>query len=47
MVGCFDFLGVLRSSGAVAFGVISLPPAELILQVGTMPIAQALMRNLD
>jgi PiT family inorganic phosphate transporter len=29
--GCFNFLGVLLSSGAVAFGIISLPPVELIL----------------
>ena len=33
--GCFNFLGVLVSSGAVAFGIISLLPVELILQVGT------------
>ena len=33
--GCFNFLGVLLSSGAVAFGVISLLPVELILQVGS------------
>ena len=33
--GCFNFLGVLVSSGAVAFGVISLLPVELILQVGS------------
>jgi len=33
--GCFNFLGVLLSSGAVAFGIISLLPVELILQVGT------------
>ena len=32
--GCFNFLGVLLSSGAVAFGIISLLPVELILQVG-------------
>lgn len=30
--GCFNFLGVLLSSGAVAFGIISLLPVELILQ---------------
>ena len=29
--GCFNFLGVLLSSGAVAFGIISLMPVELIL----------------
>src|SRR5471032_2456627 len=33
--GCFNFLGVLSSSGAVAFGIISLLPVELILQVGS------------
>jgi inorganic phosphate transporter, PiT family len=33
--GCFNFLGVVVSSGAVAFGIISLLPVELILQVGT------------
>src|ERR1700729_755704 len=33
--GCFNLLGVLSSSGAVAFGIISLLPVELILQVGS------------
>ena len=33
--GTFNFLGVLTSSGAVAFGIISLLPVELILQVGS------------
>ena len=33
--GCFNFLGVLVSSGTVAFGIISLLPVELILQVGS------------
>src|SRR5947207_11668673 len=33
--GVFNFLGVVVSSGAVAFGIISLLPVELILQVGT------------
>ena len=32
--GCWNFIGVLLSSGAVAFGIISLLPVELILQVG-------------
>jgi PiT family inorganic phosphate transporter len=32
--GCWNFIGVLVSSGAVAFGIISLLPVELILQVG-------------
>jgi inorganic phosphate transporter, PiT family len=33
--GCWNLLGVLASSGAVAFGVVSLLPVELILQVGS------------
>jgi inorganic phosphate transporter, PiT family len=33
--GAFNLLGVLASSGAVAFGIISLLPVELILQVGS------------
>src|SRR5271169_5383346 len=33
--GMFNLLGVLWSSGAVAFGIISLLPVELILQVGS------------
>ena len=33
--GIFNFLGVLTSSGAVAFGILSLLPVELILQVGS------------
>ena len=33
--GLFNFLGVLVSSGAVAFGIISLLPVELIMQVGS------------
>ncbi len=33
--GSSNFLGVLLSSGAVAFGIISLLPVELILQVGS------------
>ncbi|MDR3428276.1 MULTISPECIES: inorganic phosphate transporter [Silvimonas] len=33
--GFFNFLGVLLSSGAVAFGIISLLPVELILHVGS------------
>src|SRR5580704_1335824 len=32
--GTLNFLGVLVSSGAVAFGIITLLPVELILQVG-------------
>jgi inorganic phosphate transporter, PiT family len=33
--GVFNLAGVLASSGAVAFGIISLLPVELILQVGS------------
>jgi PiT family inorganic phosphate transporter len=33
--GIWNFVGVLVSSGAVAFGIISLLPVELILQVGS------------
>jgi PiT family inorganic phosphate transporter len=33
--GALNFLGVLTSSGAVAFGIVSLLPVELILQVGS------------
>ncbi len=32
--GAWNFFGVLASSGAVAFGIVSLLPVELILQVG-------------
>ncbi len=33
--GAWNFLGVLTSSGAVAFAVVTLLPVELILQVGS------------
>ena len=33
--GFFNLIGVLLSSGAVAFGIVSLLPVELILQVGS------------
>src|SRR5262245_38420837 len=33
--GLFNFLGVLTSSGAVAYGIVALLPVELILQVGS------------
>ena len=33
--GTLNFFGVLLSSGAVAFGIITLLPVELILQVGS------------
>src|ERR1700723_1076649 len=33
--GIWNFLGVLSSTGAVAFGIISLLPAELVMNVGS------------
>jgi PiT family inorganic phosphate transporter len=33
--GMWNLIGVLASSGAVAFGIVSLLPVELILQVGS------------
>jgi PiT family inorganic phosphate transporter len=33
--GLWNFLGVVTSTGAVAFGIISLLPVELIIQVGS------------
>ena len=33
--GFWNFVGVVTSSGAVAFGIVSLLPVELILQVGS------------
>jgi PiT family inorganic phosphate transporter len=33
--GTFNFLGVLASTGAVAYGIITLLPVDLILQVGS------------
>ncbi len=33
--GTWNFIGVLVSSGAVAFGILQLLPVELVLQVGT------------
>jgi PiT family inorganic phosphate transporter len=33
--GSWNFIGVLTSTGAVAFGIVSLLPVELILQVGS------------
>ncbi len=33
--GAWNFIGVLTSSGAVAFGILQLLPVELILQVGS------------
>src|SRR5262245_19315358 len=33
--GVWNFIGVMLSSGAVAFGIVSLLPVELILQVGS------------
>ena len=49
--GCWNLLGVLASSGAVAFGIVSLLPVELILQVGSSAgyamVFAALMRGRD
>ena len=33
--GFFNFLGVLTSTGAVAFSIVSLLPAELVIHVGS------------
>jgi len=33
--GCFNFLGVLLSSGAVAYTIVTLLPVDLILHVGS------------
>ena len=33
--GCWNLIGVLTSSGAVAFSIITLLPVELILKVGS------------
>src|SRR6201981_1895433 len=33
--GCWNLIGVLLSSGAVAFGVLALLPVELVLNVGS------------
>lgn len=35
--GFFNFLGVLTSSGAVAFGIVNLLPVELVIHVGSGP----------
>src|SRR5271155_6232369 len=35
--GCWNLIGVLTSSGAVAFGVIALLPVELVIHVGSAP----------
>src|ERR1700730_10512245 len=34
--GCWNLIGVLTSSGAVAFGVLALLPVELVLNVGSV-----------
>ena len=33
--GCWNFVGVLTSTGAVAFGIVALLPVELIINVGS------------
>ena len=35
--GFFNFLGVLTSSGAVAFSIVSLLPVELVIHIGSGP----------
>ena len=35
--GIFNFLGVLTSSGAVAFSIVSLLPVELVIHIGSGP----------
>ena len=37
--GFCNFLGVVTSTGAVAFGIVSLLPVQLILQVGSSGFA--------
>src|SRR3984885_6263657 len=33
--GCWNLIGVLTSTGTVAFGVLALLPVELVLNVGS------------
>src|SRR5450755_4692098 len=33
--GCWNLIGVLASSGAVAFGIVALLPVELVINVGS------------
>jgi PiT family inorganic phosphate transporter len=33
--GCWNLIGVLRSTGSVAFGILALLPVELVLNVGS------------
>ena len=33
--GCWNLIGVLQSTGGVAFGVIALLPVELVIHVGS------------
>jgi PiT family inorganic phosphate transporter len=33
--GMWNFIGVLTSSGAVAFGIVALLPVELVINVGS------------
>src|SRR6202041_421973 len=33
--GCWNLIGVLTSSGAVAFGIVALLPVELVINVGS------------
>src|SRR5580692_6670149 len=33
--GCWNLIGVLTSTGAVAFGIVALLPVELVLNIGS------------
>src|SRR6202142_638160 len=35
--GCWNLIGVLTSSGAVAFGIVALLPVELVIHIGSAP----------
>jgi PiT family inorganic phosphate transporter len=39
--GVWNFIGVLTSSGAVAFGIVALLPLDLVLHVGADPVPGA------
>src|SRR6476659_11367734 len=35
--GIWNLIGVLTSSGAVAFGIVALLPVELVINIGSTP----------
>lgn len=35
--GCWNLIGVLTSSGTVAFGIVALLPVELVIHIGSAP----------